>query len=127
SSYKSDVWENSFSSDEFPTPYAYLLYQIGSDLRSLAAKTLPKASGDAPRRLARDLARSWSFCVWRIAGEEDQVSARFRRDFIREYLVFVLALKEEPNEIYHGPAHMNIEALVPWRDMFLVELRERVA
>lgn len=124
SSYKSDAWKNSLSSDEFPTPYAYLLYEIGSDLRSLAAKTLPKASGDAPRRFARDLAQSWSFCVWRIAGEEDQVSARFRSDFIREYLIFVLALKEEPNEIYHGSAHVGVEGLLPWRDLFLGELRE---
>lgn len=134
SNFEESVWRSPLSNREFPTPYAYLLYQISSDLRDLSAKTLQSATNngeppvaEAPGRVARDLAKSWSFCVWRIADSQGRVSPDFRNDVIREYLLFVLALKGEPSEIYVGPARKDAEGLVAWRDLFLSELRQRIA
>src|ERR1700682_3498409 len=75
SEYKKGVWESDLANREFPTPYAYLLYQIGSDFRDLSAKAVQEATSKSngarqiqrPGRIACDLARIWSSCVWSIA------------------------------------------------------------
>jgi hypothetical protein len=130
SGYDKGVWESDVSNREFPTPYAYLLYQIGSDLRDLSAKAVQRATseGNGPRliqspgRLARDLARIWSLCVWSIAELNAKVSDNFRNDAIEDYLVFVLQLGWAPSEIYSGQVD-TIKGLDAWRDMFLKELK----
>jgi hypothetical protein len=133
SKFKEDVWESPLSNSEFPTPYAYLLYEITSDLRSLSAEALQSATAGeppvagAPGRVARDLAQSWSFCIWDIADSQGRVSPQFGKDVIREYLLFILALHGEPSEIYAGPAGIEPTKLVAWRDLFMSELRKRIA
>ena len=79
------VWESPLSNSEFPTPYAYLLYEIAGDLRDLSATAVKTSTSktdaprvEGPRRLAKDLALTWSFCVWRIADSEGQVARGFR-------------------------------------------------
>jgi hypothetical protein len=134
SKFAEDVWESPLSNSEFPTPYAYLLYEIASDLRALSAKALRSATRDgeppvvgAPGRVARDLAQSWSFCIWNIAESEGWVSPAFRKDAIGQYLVFILELHGEPSEIYAGPVEIATKDLVSWRDLFLSELQQRMA
>jgi hypothetical protein len=70
---------------ERPTPFAYLLYEIGSDLSDLSGEALQKAVSKAdvpevakPASVANALALTWSFCVWNIADSEGQVSDDFR-------------------------------------------------
>jgi hypothetical protein len=134
SKFEENVWQSPLSNREFPTPFAYLMYVISSDLRALSANALQSASkngeppvADAPGRVARDLAKSWSYCVEDIADSEGRVSPEFGNDVIREYLLFILALNSEPSEIYAGPVKVATEDLIAWRDLFLSELRERVA
>ena len=133
SNFAEDVWESPLSNSEFPTPYAYLLYEITSDLRSLSGEALQRATdgepptAGAPGRVARDLAQSWSFCVWDIANSQGQVSPEFGKDIIRQYLVFILELHGEPSEIYTGPVGIDTKDLASWRDMFLSELQQRMA
>jgi hypothetical protein len=133
SNFERNVWESSLSNREFPTPYAYLLYQISSDLRGLSANALESATAsgkppvaDAPNRVARDLAQNWSFCIWHIADSQGRVSPEFRKNVIREYLLFILGLHTEPTEIYNRPVGIDTKALVLWRDLFLSELRQRI-
>ena len=124
------VWESDVSNWEFPTPYAYLLYEIGSDFRDLSAKAVQaatfKANGprsiQSPSRIAHDLARMWSSCVWSIADPTTGVSDKFRKSTIKDYAVFILQLGWAPSEIYHH--HVDtIKGLEAWRDMFLKELK----
>ena len=132
--FEESVWQSPLSNPEFPTPYAYLLYQISSDLSALSANALQNATNnaeppvvEAPGRVVRDLAKSWSFCVWCIANSQGLVSPEFRNNAIREYLLFILELKGEQSEIYAGPVGIDTEDLVAWRDLFLSELRLRIA
>jgi hypothetical protein len=68
---------------------------------------------------------TWSYCVWRIAASQDQVSPEFRNGVIREYMLFVLALGWQPSEIYLGPGAEAVEGLDVWRDLFLSQLKTR--
>jgi hypothetical protein len=126
------VWQDPRSNSEFPTPYAYLLYTIASDLDDLSCKAVREATHlsasaqvEAPREVAWALARAWSFCVWSIADSESQVAPDFRRHIVREYLVFILKLGWQPSEIYFGPTGSGVEGLDVWRDLFLNELKAR--
>jgi hypothetical protein len=132
SSFNTTVWQGPLSNWEFPTPYAYLLYEISADFRDLSAKALRAATSDTapwqaedPGGIARDLARNWSFCIWRIADSEHRVSPAFRNQVIEEYLLFVLALHGQPSEIYLGPVSSKVEGLHIWSDLFLHELKSR--
>lgn len=131
SSFNKAVWESPLSNWEFPTPYAYLLYEITADFRELSATALRAATSDTkpsqaekPGGVAHDLARNWSSCIWRIADSQDRVSVAFRNHVIQEYLKFVLALHGQPSEIYHGSVSNKVEGLHAWRDLFLGELRD---
>lgn len=134
SKYDKGVWESDVSNWEFPTPYAYLLYEIGSDFRDLSARAVQKATSEShesrliqsPGRIAHDLARIWSSCVWSIADPMTEVSDKFRDAAIEDYVVFILQLGWAPSEIYHG--HVNtIKGLEAWQDLFLKELKRSFA
>lgn len=125
------VWENPLGNWEFPTPYAYLLYEINADFRALSTtairvSTAHNNSSQAaePGRVAHDLAQNWSFCIWRIANSKDRVSAAFRNDVIEGYLKFVLALHTQPNEALPGSVG-TVEGLSNWCHLFLQELKSR--
>ena len=134
SKYDKVVWESDVVNWEFPTPYAYLLYEIGSDFRDLSAKAVQAATSkrngprlvQRPGRIAHDLARIWSSCVWSIADLPTGVSDRFRNEAIENYVVFILQLGWAPSEIYYGPVDTT-KGLEAWRDMFLNELNHSFA
>jgi hypothetical protein len=124
------VWQSSLSNSEFPTPYAYLLYEISRDLENLSANAVRSATvnGEPPRaetpgRVAHDLARTWSFCISSIAESQKRVSPEFCTNVIEQYLLFVLALGWEPGEIYVGSMGRDVEGLDAWRDLFANELK----
>ena len=126
------VWESSPGNWDTPTPYAYLLNEINFDHRNLSCTALRMATSkslplraEQPGNIAHWLARSWSFCIWKIARSEGQVSPGLRDQIIREYLLFLLALHGGPSEIYTHSFGENIEGLHVWRDLFLKELKER--
>jgi hypothetical protein len=131
SEFKPGLWEGDLANPEFPTPYAYLLYEIGSDFRDLSAKAVQEATSknngarqiQTPGRIAHDLAKNWCFFVWSIAEPMTTgVSDRFRDATIQSYVVFILQLGWAPSEIYHG--HVDeIKGLALWRDMFTEELK----
>jgi len=132
SKYDQRVWDSDISNREFPTPYAYLLYEIGSDFRDMSAEAVREATSEnngpkrvqSPGRIALDLARIWSSCVWSIADPTTEVSERFRKAAIEDYLVFVLELGWSPSEIYYH--HVDrIEGLEVWRDLFVKELKDQ--
>jgi hypothetical protein len=126
------VWESSDSNGEFPTPFAYLLYHLNSDLWDLSAEAVCCAAsgGDsgsvaACDAIAKWLARTWSSCIENVAGSESQVSAGFRRYAIQQYLLFVLALGWEPSEVCLGWSSADSARLEIWRDFFASELKKR--
>jgi hypothetical protein len=134
SKFSKESWESDLSNREFPTPYAYLLYEISADLNDLSETAVQAATSpsmpyvvEPPGSVANALARIWSLCVWNIADSQGQVSLSFRNEIIKRYLLFVLALGWEPSEIYHGSSGHNLEELKVWRDLFLRELQERFA
>jgi hypothetical protein len=51
SKFNDEVWENPRSNHEFPTPYAYLLYQIAGDLCDLSGQALQAATPADPCRV----------------------------------------------------------------------------
>jgi hypothetical protein len=125
------VWESSLSNPEFPTPYAYLLYEISADHDALSATAVVKSisraeppQAEPPGLTARVLAQNWSFCTWNIAGSENEVSPDFRKSIIRRYLRFVLALGWGPSEVGPGVRN-NTRGLDVWRDLFVGELQRR--
>jgi len=134
SKFNKEIWEGDLSNWEFPTPYAYLLYQIAGDLLDLSGAAVHSATPEAEARqvelpgdIARALAMTWSFCVWSIADSDGQVSPSFRDSIIQEYLKFVLELGWAPSEVYHGPGANGVQGLEVWRDLFAEELRQRFA
>jgi hypothetical protein len=127
------IWQSPLANDEHPTPYAYLLYELSSDLEDLSSTALetatnrsPRSKVEAPGQVARALAKTWALCVWSISDSRGQVSVPFRNQIIRRYLIFILALGWEASEIYHGPRDHDPERLEVWRDLFLEELRRHV-
>lgn len=133
SKFKEDIWESPLSNREFPTPYAYLLYEINFDLRQLSASAVLASVSDTqpPRaelngRIPGDLAQNWSFCVWIISKSDNQVSPDFRKYVIEQYLLFILALGWGPSEVGTGIENSTV-GLDVWRDLFLHELQQRFA
>ncbi|HEY2234334.1 MAG TPA: hypothetical protein VGK01_12750 [Candidatus Angelobacter sp.] len=134
SKFNTDIWDSDLANSEFPTPFAYLLYEIAYDFRGLSCAAVKSATSKAaqhqvepPDRIAGDLARMWSYCVWSIADSEKQVGPNFRDDLIREYLKFILELGWAPSEVYYGLSGNGIKGLEVWRDLFAEELRQRFA
>jgi len=131
STFNQAVWESSLSNSEFPTPYAYLLYEINADLRDLSANAVEKSisaseppQAEAPGLTARYLAQNWSFCIWNMSESEGEVSPDFRKSIIKQYLLFILALGWGPSEV--GPGVRNdTKGLDIWRDLFVNELQRR--
>jgi hypothetical protein len=136
SKFDTDIWNSDLSNAEYPTPYAYLLYEIARDLRELSGNALREATANPAHAsvLASGmsyndpilvLARTWSFCVRSIADSEAQVSPAFRNQLIKEYLLFVLALGWEPSEIFHVSIGKGSSGFDVWRDLFVKELQDR--
>ena len=132
STFSKEIWESDLVNSEFPTPFAYLLHEIAYDFRCLSCAAVKSATSkaaphqvEAPGRIAHDLARMWSYCVWSLADSEKKVSPSFRDSLIREYLNFVLELGWEPSEVYYGPGGNGVNGLEAWRDLFTDELRQR--
>jgi hypothetical protein len=133
SKFDKSIWESPLSNPEFPTPYAYLLYEINSDLRELSASAIRASTSDTqpPRadlkgRIPKDLALTWSSCVRSISDSEGQVSPDFRRNIIEQYLLFILALGWGPSEAGAGIEN-STEGLDAWRDLFVCELQHDFA
>jgi len=132
SKFDESIWESSLGNWEFPTPYAYLLYEIVGDIDDLSGQAVQKAAHGSqgglatkPGRLARDLAMTWSFCTWCVATSENEVSSQFRSYLIKRNLLFILALGWGVSEICDTPGGGHVGGLDAWRDLFLSELQER--
>lgn len=134
SRFNKEIWQGNLSNWEFPTPYAYLLHEIASDLRDLSGIAVQRATPraeprqvESPGDIAQALAMTWSFCAWSIADSDGQVSPSFRDSIIQQYLKFILELGWAPSEVYHGPGANGVQGLEVWRDLFAAELRRRFA
>lgn len=125
------VWGSSLGNYEFPTPYAYLLYEINADFDGLSAKVVQESiaaseppQAEPPGLTARYSAQNWSFCIWNMSESEDVVSPDFRKNIIKRYLLFILAIGWGPSEV--GPGVRNdTRVLDVWRDLFSGELKTR--
>src|SRR5262245_19155093 len=114
---RSGVWDRPFA--ESPTPFAYLLTEITNDLRKLASASIQRATHEAepdPGHIDREIALTWSFCVWSIADPQTRVSAGFRSERIKDYLRFVFELGWQA----------ETPPLNAWRDLFAGELGARL-
>jgi hypothetical protein len=129
SKFHTSVWEDPRNNHEFPTPFAYLLYMIASDLEDLVTTAIrqaisgPEGGAALPGDVAEQIVRSWSVCVWSIADSSGQVSTQFRRSIIRRYLMFMLQLRWGLSEIYPGPIPDDLNGLDTWRDFLLMKLK----
>jgi len=130
SKYDEAVWKSDRNNWEFPTPYAYLLYEVFYDLRRLSSEAVQQSIVPVtpqhvtePCRIAQDLAQNWAFCAWSIADSAGKVSPEFRSSLIQEYLKFVLELGWEPSEVCFG-LDRDAAGLGAWRDLFLRKLQD---
>jgi hypothetical protein len=117
SDYRSSVWDRPFA--ESPTPFAYLLTEITNDLRKLALNSIQGTTGESdpePGHIDREIALTWSFCVWSIADPQTRVSQAFRMERIKDYLRFVFELGWQT-----APRRLD-----RWRDLFADELSGRL-
>jgi len=133
SSYQSFTWESELSNSDHPTPFAYLLYEINHDLKDLSREALEIATNkndqkwivNLPGSLAKQISKTWSFCVWDIARSKGNVSDLFRDRVINSCFEFILKLGFQPSEIYLLPIPANVEGLNAWRDLYLDQIRRR--
>lgn len=138
SKYRDDVWDLSKhdyplpANPEYPTPFAFLLYEICSDLESLSSEGIRRGLRDMGasfpnglQQILRSLAMSWSYCIHNIARSQTNVSDEFKRDRIRDFLCFVLKLGYGPSEILHAGQQVAPRALNEWRDVWMNELKAR--
>lgn len=129
SKYNPLVWEDKTVNFEYPTPFAFLLHEIVWDFQELSTRCINVAFDrsnniiGAPRRIAENLAMSWSFCIWDITRSHDNVSESFRNCIIENYLNFVLQVGFGPSEIL-GPQASQI-SLNDWRNIYVNQIKER--
>jgi hypothetical protein len=138
-----DIWQ---SPPEAPTPYAWLLKEILADLYNLSRQVLRSCYSeisDSPSeagrllareriierriapvpRIARDLAMVWSFCVLELArADEGNVSAWFRRSWVRRYFDFLLQLRHAPHEAFDATGD-QVVGLDEWDNVFVGAFR----
>lgn len=125
------IWNSPLGNAEHPTPYAYLLDGITQGLlerlwEGLSASTQADSGSTQlapPVDIDRQVAMTWSFCVWRIAGDTGGVSRDFRLRQIQTYLDTILQLHAGGNGIPTLPA--NVSDCQAWRDMLFAELQQR--
>ncbi|MBI5360695.1 MAG: hypothetical protein HZA48_08960 [Planctomycetes bacterium] len=103
SKYDPMVWKDEMANPEFPTPYAYLLYEICSDYNMLSRDCICKSHSGINRSLgvnADDLAQSWTRCIEYISKQYNKnVGQDFQEQIVRQYLEFILQLKFASYEI----------------------------
>jgi len=95
------------------------LTEITNDLRKLASASIQRATREAepdPGHIDREIALTWSFCVWSIADPQTRVSAGFRSERIKDYLRFIFELGWQAETL----------PLNGWRDLFADELGARL-
>lgn len=114
-----DVWDSDLANSEHPTPFAYLLYEILHDIRDLFVLAIPVES-----RISRDLAMTWSFCVWDLVNSHKCVSENFRLGESSDYLAFALRLRHAPHEVFPvtSPEPAVTRAMA---DLLVGEMRQR--
>ncbi len=131
SRYNQQIWEDETVNSEHPTPFAFLIYEIANDFRSLSSKCIGAAfdssngSIESPGRIAKDLAAIWSFCIWEITRNKGNVSEQFRNSIIKQYLSFILQVGFEQSKVL-SPIGTNID-LDEWRDLYANQLRKQLA
>jgi hypothetical protein len=116
--YEWDVWEDEDVNWEYPTPFAYLMKQILSDLEDLFEDSY-KQGERPPGRIGYDLIRTWATCVANLGNSKDKVSDRFKYECIGYYLRSALEMMEDYEEA-DGERRANVES---WRDEFVEKLK----
>jgi len=118
SKYDKDVWENIDANSEYPTPFAYLMKEILSDLEFLCNDSYKQ--GNRPLgRIGDNLIRTWATCVANLGHSKNKVSNKFKHDCIGYYLSYTLKMMEA-FEGAEGERKVNIKQ---WRDLLVEELK----
>lgn len=124
SEYDPAVWASRKGNSEYPTPFAYLLFQIVHDLGDLWTKAAegglfgPRTVGvakDTPR--CETLAMIWAFAVARVAGEKTAASVEFRVDLVKSFLRTTLGVRFLPFEIFHRDPDVQPPVLDSFRNL----------
>lgn len=130
SQFDASMWSRGYR--EYPTPNAYLLYEIVRDLEELSTDAVKRHLGaeathgaGAPRILS-DLAQTWALCTGCIANSQGKVSDIFRAALIDRHLRFILALGWMPNDSFPPQAKLRTSASQPLRDLFFEYLRRAI-
>lgn len=126
SRYRREEWGDPPS--EHPTPFAYLMHEVCSDLWDLASEAYSQSdNGDKqPTELICELAKVWAHCVVTLAGDMVEtghhVSPRFATECAEWYLHCLL----EWQSLGHDEQGNEIEAPLAWARMLLDSLKEKV-
>ena len=78
-----------------------------------------------PSRVGIDLVRMWSFCLWQIIGEPNNLDPVLRDGMVESYFWFLFALGWRPSEVLYLNGQ-KVNNLNHWRDMLLKEIKERL-
>jgi len=119
SKYDKNVWENIDANSEYPTPFAYLMDEILSDLKYLCRDSFKQ--GDHPLgRIEDNLIRTWATCVANLGFSKNKVSNTFKYNCIGYYLSYVLKMKKA-YEVAEGERKLNIKQ---WLDLLVEQLNK---
>jgi len=117
--YNRDVWDDIDTNSEYPTPFAYLIKEILSDLEFLCKEIYKQ--GDRPLgHIGNNLIRTWATCVANLGFSNNKVSNKFKYECIGYYLSYVLKMREA-YENAEGERKVNIKQ---WLDLLVGELEK---
>jgi len=95
------AWETEhLECHEFPTPFAYLMSGICSDLSFLSEEAMRQADGGCqpPNKVAKFIGFSWTRCMMDLLDGDDHVPDSFRVRLLREYLAYLLKVKDASDD-----------------------------
>ena len=118
SRYDESVWEDRDANREYPTPFAYLMKQIFSDLEDLCNDSY-KQGDRPPGRIGSDLIRTWPTCVAHLGNSREKVSGMFKYELVRYYLIYALKMMEA----YENADRDEKENIKLWRDGLVERLK----
>lgn len=118
SRYDESVWEDRDANQEHPTPFAYLMKEILSDLKCLCEDSFKQ--GDRPLGgIGYRLIGTWATCVANLGHSRDKVSDRFKFECIGYYLSYMLKMIEA----YERAEGERKDKIKQWRDRLVDELK----
>lgn len=122
--YAPEVWENPRANNEFPTPFAFLMSEVLSDLSFLSNDHYFHGKSP-PGRLGQDLVSMWAFCLLLIADSKGKVSKSFKIRSLVHYMDYGLQMRwDHIHETIDNLRKTNCES---WSKIFVDALSKSIS